>query len=119
MSVACRARFFKELQAVERFLGERFRFLKFGLFVIRSARADRDACICRSPIKNAPEPIADPISIVSQALDLFGRGALLLLVAGLRLAFFVFVRIKLLFPKIFWTALAALLRVRLYECQGY
>src|SRR5439155_26525942 len=103
--------------ALKRFFRERFGLLQFRLFVVRSTEADRDECISLQHIKNAPEPIADPISIVSQALDLFRRGALLLLVAALRLGFFVLVRIKLLFPEISWAPFARVTRIALYNGQ--
>src|SRR5438552_19053663 len=94
------------LQTLERFLGKYFGFLELGLFVIRSAEADRDEGVSLQNIKRSAESIADPISLVSEASDLFRRGALLLLVAALRLGFFVLVRIQLLFPDISWAPFA-------------
>src|ERR1051326_4623694 len=104
---------------MERFFRERSRLLQFCVRLVCSTNAYRNKCVSLEYVKYSAKPIADPISFVSQALDLFWRGALLLLIDAIRLGFFVLVRIKFLFPKIFRTAHAALLRVCLYECQAH
>jgi hypothetical protein len=60
-----------QLQALERFLGQRFRFLDLGIFVIRPADADRNESIAFQDIKYAAKAIARPEGFFADAFDLF------------------------------------------------
>src|SRR5947208_3419847 len=105
------------LQTLECLLGKYFGFLELGLFVIRSAEADRNEGVSLQNIKRSAESIADPISLVSEASDIFRRRSFFLLAAAMYLGLLVFIRIKLLFPEISWAPFARVSWIALYNGQ--
>jgi len=55
-------------------LGERFRLLEFGLFVVGSAEANWDESIAFQNVTHPAESIVDPKGFISEVGDFFGGG---------------------------------------------